>query len=203
VIIKPGAKGNPWWDTNQLLTRVERAIDIQDKPFGSNVDAVFGSDQSSAHASYGDGALNSFDMSKSDECKVAVWYKDTTVPTDALNVEMRDKVQSLRFGEQLKGTKRGKCNPRCMETAVDCCFARILHNQQDFEKQRSALKNPVVAREHLVVFLPKFHCECNPIEMYWGYSKCLYMVVKKGILGQADKEAVKALEGIGLDRIKR
>ena len=96
-----------------------------------------------------------------------------------------------------------KCSPRCYETGVDCCYARILHNQKDFKHQKSALETLVNAKRHSVVCLPKFHCECNPIEMYWGYAKYLYRQVPKRSLENAQEEVVKALEGCGSDRIKR
>lgn len=57
VIIKPGSKGDLWWDTKQLITQVKRAVDIHDMKYGADVEAVFVFDQSSAHASYDDGAL--------------------------------------------------------------------------------------------------------------------------------------------------
>ena len=90
-----------------------------------------------------------------------------------------------------------------MDTAVDCCYARILHNQRDFKEQKSALETIVLSKGHSAIFLPKFRCECNPIEMYWGYSKYLYRQVQKGSLEQAETEVVKALRGVGLDKIKR
>lgn len=69
VIIKPGATGDPWWDTKQLLVQVERALDNHHKLYGPQVEAVFVFDQSSAHASFEDNALNAFDMNKSDSVK--------------------------------------------------------------------------------------------------------------------------------------
>lgn len=156
VIIKPGAKGDPWWDTKQLLTQVKRAVEIHNMKFGADVEAVFVFDQSSAHASYGDGALSAFDMNKKDGAKrkEPVFYKDTIVPNDVPNVAMRGKVQAMMIGDQPRGTasvlaERGifpgaktkaKCNPKCMDTAVDCCYARILHNRRDFKEQKSALR---------------------------------------------------------------
>ena len=106
VIIKPGSKGDPWWDTKQLLSQVKRAVVIHDMKYGSDVEAVFVFDQSSAHASYGDGALSAFDMNKKDGAKrkEPVFYKDTIVPDDVPNVEMRGKVQAMMIGDQPKGT---------------------------------------------------------------------------------------------------
>ncbi|PVH68882.1 hypothetical protein DL98DRAFT_627870, partial [Cadophora sp. DSE1049] len=46
------------------------------------------------------------------------------------------------------------------------CLARILANHKDFFEQKSALEEILLARGHKCLFLPKFHCELNPIEIY-------------------------------------
>jgi hypothetical protein len=185
VIIKPGSQGDPWWDTKQLMEQVKHALTVHEMVFGSDVEAVFVFDQSSAHNSAGEGALDAFGMNKGSTTnrKNPVWYKDTIVPDDVPNVALRGKTQRLMQEDnptQPKGTakilaERGifpkpktlaKCSPRCYETAVNCCYARILHNQKDFKEQKSALETLVNLRGHSTVFLPKFHGECDPIEMY-------------------------------------
>jgi hypothetical protein len=94
VIIKPGKNGDPWWDTKQLAEQVKRAIIIHESEFGPEVEAVFVFDQSSAHNSAGEGALDAFGMNKGNTTKRKnpVWYKDTIVPDDVPNVSMRGQV---------------------------------------------------------------------------------------------------------------
>ena len=53
-------------------------------------------------------------------------------------------------------------------------WARIaLSKQPDFVAQQSSsrLKEVIEGSGHLFSFLPKFHCEFNPIEMYWALLK--------------------------------
>jgi hypothetical protein len=50
-------------------------------------------------------------------------------------------------------------------------LARILSNHKDFYEQRSAIETLIEGRGHKYLFLPKFYCELNPIEIYWGYAK--------------------------------
>ncbi len=54
---------------------------------------------------------------------------------------------------------------------VDCCARRIMASQSDFIAQKSAIVELIENAGHLCVFYPKFHCELNFIEMYWGAAK--------------------------------
>ena len=58
---------------------------------------------------------------------------------------------------------RAKCSPVC-PIDTNCCMARLLSQQDDFKNQPSILKTFIHSREHEHIFLPKFHCELNPIE---------------------------------------
>ena len=55
-MIFPGARGNAWWDMEQLLKQMENAITIFGKAH-PNCQALFIFDQSSAHQSLGPDAL--------------------------------------------------------------------------------------------------------------------------------------------------
>lgn len=52
-----------------------------------------------------------------------------------------------------------------------CCVKWVLSLQSDFRNEKPDLQWQIEARGHKCVFLPKFHCELNPIEMYWGFAK--------------------------------
>lgn len=52
-----------------------------------------------------------------------------------------------------------------------CCMQRCLSMQQDFLDEKPRIQTLIEVAEHCCIFLPKFHCELNPIEMYWGYAK--------------------------------
>jgi hypothetical protein len=58
-----------------------------------------------------------------------------------------------------------KCSPVCPFESTHCCMARLLSQQEDFTNQVSMLEQLIVEAGHLCIFLPKFHCELNPIEM--------------------------------------
>ncbi|KAF8589667.1 hypothetical protein K439DRAFT_1286553, partial [Ramaria rubella] len=54
---------------------------------------------------------------------------------------------------------------------TDCCLSRALGSQKDFSHEKSMLETVIEAAGHKCVFLPKFHCELNPIEPIWGFAK--------------------------------
>jgi hypothetical protein len=47
----------------------------------------------------------------------------------------------------------------------------ILMNQSDFLGQKSWLEESLVDLGQIVDFVPKFHCEMNPMERIWAYAK--------------------------------
>jgi hypothetical protein len=52
-----------------------------------------------------------------------------------------------------------------------CCMYRVLSLQEDFVNEKPMLQHYIESRGHICMFLPKFHCELNPIEMVWGFMK--------------------------------
>jgi hypothetical protein len=58
-----------------------------------------------------------------------------------------------------------KCSPVCPFENNDCCMAYLLSKQDDFCLQILLLKQKITSKGHLCVFLPKFYCKLNPIEM--------------------------------------
>ena len=52
-----------------------------------------------------------------------------------------------------------------------------LSHQADFLAEKPCLQIIIEAASHKCYFLPKFHCELNPIEMHWVWVKiCEYLV---------------------------
>ena len=64
-----------------------------------------------------------------------------------------------------------KCRDKCAKGLANCCAKRLLEAQPDFQEQRSLVQEVIKAAGHLSIFLPKFHCELNFIEYFWGAIK--------------------------------
>ena len=63
---------------------------------------------------------------------------------------------------------------RCPPGQTMCCCRQILYNQEDFKQQQSLLQELYEDAGHLCLYYPKFHCELNFIEQYWGNAKFRY-----------------------------
>ena len=47
----------------------------------------------------------------------------------------------------------------------------VLANHDDFRMEQTIVERFLSDRGHIVLFVPKFHCELNPIERVWGQAK--------------------------------
>ena len=64
-----------------------------------------------------------------------------------------------------------KCSSCCNSDVMEYCNKQILERQPDFQEQRSLIQETIEEMGHLCIFLPKFHCELNFIEFFWGRVK--------------------------------
>ena len=188
-VIYPGSNGDPWWDTDQLLVQVKSALEIFEAAH-PDCQALFVFDQSSAHASLPPDALKAFTMNKSNggaQCK----QKNTVIPQSNPDPQFRGVPQEMITMEgEVKGLKdcleghgfdvsgmKAKCSPVCPFESQNCCIARLLSQQEDFMNQPSMLELMIKEKGHECLFLPKFHCELNPIEMVSPIFLCLIVII--------------------------
>ena len=47
----------------------------------------------------------------------------------------------------------------------------VLANHDDFRSEKTVVENLLRKKNSKCFFLPKFHCELNPIERVWGQAK--------------------------------
>ncbi|GJF00210.1 hypothetical protein PsYK624_164900 [Phanerochaete sordida] len=92
----------------------------------------------------------------------------------------------------------------CAPPAIDCCCRRVMYNQPDFQEARSLLETHCEARGFQVLFLPKFHCELNPIEQCWGMAKREYrMYPESSSEAVLEINVAKALATVDLYSMRR
>ncbi|KNF05618.1 hypothetical protein PSTG_01427 [Puccinia striiformis f. sp. tritici PST-78] len=65
-------------------------------------------------------------------------------------------------------------NPPSNNIDPSCCWSKIMAMQSDFVSERPLLQAIIKDAGHACLFLPKFHCKLNPIELFWSYIKQAY-----------------------------
>ncbi|KAI0244909.1 hypothetical protein BJV78DRAFT_1144163 [Lactifluus subvellereus] len=92
---------------------------------------------------------------------------------------------------------------KCEAGRTDCCCRHVLFCQPDFTAQKSHLEEFITAQGHICDFYPKFHCELNFIEQYWGAVKFQYhSSPKTADLEAMEQNVLACLDDVPLLQIK-
>jgi len=185
--LKPGKNEEGWWTADHLLDQViNYAIPIFEAKYPNSV-GVFAFDNSTNHGAMAKDALNINKMNVNPGGKQAV-MRSTFFGSNHTFQSMVFSTNHPTFPNQPKGMKQiliernlwydglvGHCQLCKLKiediTRIDCCMHKILSLQEDFKLQKSQLQEEIEKRGHVCIFYPKFHCELNFIEMYWGAVK--------------------------------
>ena len=93
---------------------------------------------------------------------------------------------------------------KCEAGKSDCCCCQLLFTQPDFVNQKSHLEELITSQGHICDFYPKYHCELNFIEQYWGASKLIYRTTPKTQDMKEMEENVKnSLDSVPLVQVRR
>jgi hypothetical protein len=93
---------------------------------------------------------------------------------------------------------------KCEEGRTDCCCRRALFSQPDFTARDSILEEVARNLGVRVIFLPKYHCELNPIEQLWGNAKHKYREEPESNKElKLRKNMEKAVDSVPLDSIRK
>ena len=160
---------------------MEKAIPVFEKMHPGAI-AVFAFDNSSSHGAFSCDALNAKAMNVNSGGKQPKMH-DTIFngqvqhmvfpdnhPDDKLRGQPTGMRVILQERQLWKEGMVGFCN-NDSPTSNSCCMRHVLEQQEDFCNQRCLLQEVIEEKGHKVIFYPKFHCELNYIEMYWGATK--------------------------------
>jgi hypothetical protein len=185
--LKPGKNEDGWWTAQHLLDQVINfAIPIFET-MHPNAIAIFAFDNSTNHGAMADDALNVSKMNVNPGGKQPLMRSTVYGPNKTFQ-SMVFPFNHPFYPNQAKGMKQiviernlwyeglvGDCQLCKLKiddiTRTDCCMRRILSLQPDFISQKSQLQEEIEKRGHKCIFYPKYHCELNFIEMYWGAAK--------------------------------
>ena len=185
--LKPGKNEEGWWTAEHLIDQViNYAIPIFEILY-PNAIAVFAFDNSTNHGAMAKNALNVMNMNVNPGGKQALMRSTFFGPNKTFQSMVFSPNHPI-YPNQPKGMKEvliernlwydglvGYCQLCKLKiddiTRTDCCMRRILSLQEDFKAQKSQLQEEIEKRGHKCIFYPKYHCELNFIEMYWGAAK--------------------------------
>jgi hypothetical protein len=95
-IIYPGANGDSWWDTKQLMDQIGSAIEIF-KAAHPDCQALFVFNQSSAYGSLPPDALKAFEMNKSNGGKQCKQHNTIIPQSDGLAIFIQQNELPIFF----------------------------------------------------------------------------------------------------------
>ncbi|RPA91713.1 hypothetical protein L873DRAFT_1838619 [Choiromyces venosus 120613-1] len=155
--------GDTWWDGDQLVDQVMKlAIPIFEVAF-PGCQALFLFD----NATRGQAQLRPGINSLTREIQPMVMPDGSP---KGLQIVLQERgLWRPRLRVQCRRPD-GKKNKACLNGGT-CCARALIASEPDFKAQRSRLEEEVELKEHLVCFFPKYHCELNFIEYYWGAAK--------------------------------
>jgi hypothetical protein len=190
-----GGRAPLWFNGADLCRQQRKACKIFDQSH-PGCDALWIFDNASGHTSFSDDALLVRNMNKGPSDKKgtkmrAGWYVDEdtgeketqTLVRSGKNIGieqcLRERGKWSKFWNVRcnRNNGHGGCPPESDQPNHDCCGSTFLAHQPDFLAQKTALEevvdkhNEESGTHHEVDFLPKFHCELNPIERVWAALK--------------------------------
>lgn len=94
--------------------------------------------------------------------------------------------------------------PKRPEGQASCCCRHLLYTQPDFALQKPLLQEHIESRGHLCDYYPKYHCELNFIEQYWGAAKLRFRAAGRArTLRDMEGIMLSCLDDIPLEQIRR
>ena len=113
----------------------------------------------------------------------------------------------LKIMVDSKGTPKGM-RQVLMERGVDVRgmkaddMRKTLKEMHDFKYEKTKVETMIAARGHRCIFIPKYHCELNPIERVWGHAKQYTRSHCDYTFAGLERTIEPALDTVSVDRIR-
>ncbi|ETV79110.1 hypothetical protein H257_07846 [Aphanomyces astaci] len=180
-----------YWTSEHVIRQVSSKVLPAFAALHPGRTALFTFDQSTNHAAYAADALRVNSMNLNPGGKQPKlrdgWYvvgstrvaQPMSFPDDHPVAALRGTPKGIKAVLAERGALEGSMLLTCGATVqlptgpalLECCARHRLASYPDFRTQKSILEETVVAGGHICLFFPKYHCELNPIESFWGAAK--------------------------------
>ena len=164
VLLEYGAEKEGYWNSERFINNVKDALKIAEFKYPARRNTlVFVFDQSSCHKAFAEDALNASRMNMRPGGKQPC---------------MRDTVWAGRVQRMVDddGVPKGmkavleECGVNTEQMRADD-MRTVLSFHDDFFNEKTIVEKLITDKGHKCLYLPKFHCELNPIERVWGQAK--------------------------------
>ena len=202
VLLKPGTNAEGYWKNSDLVTQVkEKALPIF-KILHPNCDGLFMFDNSQNHHARAPDALSVSNMNlrnggANQRLMRNGWFVDTEGNRIQQKMVLEDGVTSKGLAQVLK--ERGLWHALLNVKEAK----RLLSEQPDFLEQREWLEETIVHSGYLIDFYPKYHCEFNYIEMFWGAAKAWCRARCTFNFNDHVKLVPQALDSVSIAKIRK
>ena len=196
VLFKYGAQAEGYWNYEKFLIQVANAIQISETIYPKEkYSLVFILDQSSGHTAYPEDALNAHRMNVSDGGKQPR-RRDTV-----WNGQIQSMVNASGQPKGLKTVLEERNINTSGMTKAD--MIKMLENMHDFKVQKTRVEELISKHGHRCIFIPKYHCELNPIERVWCQAKQFTRGNCDYTYPGLEKTIVPALESVSIALIRK
>ena len=202
VIIKPGINNDGYWKNADLISQVkEKAIPIF-KILHPNCDGLFVFDNSQNHHAKAPDALSVSKMNLKDGgANQRLMRNGWLMSAEGMIIQ---QTMVLDDGKTSKGLQRVLSERGLWDPLLSVKDAReLLAKQPDFSNQREWLQETVIEAGCMIDYYPKYHCEFNFIEMFWGAAKAWYRAHCTFNFRDLVELVPQALDSVSITKIRK
>ena len=197
-ILKYGAEQEGYWNSNRFMEQVKIVADIATHKYPvDKLSIVWLFDQSSGHCAYEDSALNLRRMNVNPGGKQPKMRTTTNPLTGRLQPLVDDAGIPKGMHQVLR---ESGVNTEGMK-AED--MHKILGSHNDFKFEKTRVENFLHQKGHRVLFIPKYHCELNPIKRVWGEAKRFTRKHCNYTFPQLERTVEPALDSVNVQLIRK
>ena len=190
-----GSEREGYWTGEKFMKQMATACDIASFKYPPHSHSVvFILDQSSCHRKFEEMALIPRNILVKDGGPRRV--RDTAWAGRPQSMVLHDgTAKGLRTILRERGINTGTLKADDMRT--------ILANHDDFVNEKTQVEHEVNRRGLQCFFIPKFHCELNPIERVWGQSKRYCRAYTNFTIAKLREIIDPALDSVNVELIRK
>ena len=198
VLLEYGESKEGYWTCDKFVEQIKMAVKIAEVkyPKSEGWRHVWIFDHSSCHSAMADDSLEVSKMNVNPGGKQRVMH-------DGI---WNGKPQKMNFNIGIPKGLRVVLQERGVDTSGMNAqqMREVLGSHADFRNEKSRIERYLFEEKgHIAYFLPKYHCELNPIEKVWAQSKRYMRAYCNYSMHSLRKNLSPALQSVPLESIQK